>query len=40
MFSKGAGGLAAGFGIWGGEADAEAVFVDLESEATVAVVVD
>ena len=39
MFGKGAGGLAAGVGIWGGEAEAEAVFVDFESEAAGAVVV-
>ena len=39
MFGEGAGGLAAGFGIWGGEADAEAVFIDLEAETAVAVVV-
>lgn len=39
MIGKGAGGLEARGGIWGGEADADAVFVDLESEAAVAVVV-
>lgn len=38
-FSQITGGLAAGFGIWGGEAEADAVFVDLETEAAVAVVV-
>ena len=39
MFGEGACGLAARFGIWGGEADAEAVFIDFEAEATMTVIV-
>ena len=39
MFDEGAGGLAAGVGIWGGEAEAEAVLVDFEGAAAGGVVV-
>jgi hypothetical protein len=39
VFGEGAGGLAAGVGIWGSEAEAEAMFIDFESEAAGGVVV-
>ena len=38
-FGKGAGGLAAGVGIWGGEAEVEVVLVDFEGAAAGGVVV-